>query len=293
MCNSFVIGDLIIDHSIFVEDITNDRQRRGNEDTYEVLRRTDSAGGAANSARILAALSPGQTYLWGLVGKSHWGSFRNILEHAQAVDGSANNIQFRGINDETEAQMNTVTRLIAVKDTGGADIFRFGDRFDETGHLHVPPRKRESVLYYLRRAREKLKQEQKGQLNVIIINDFDMGCLTAKTVERIVNFAQKYSIPLFVNPRYDNKKYRKIDGKAILADLKEWCRLVGVGNHERDWRNRVTQASDLEEMAYRSFRAFGNFEYYIIKCEDAGTVFIAPTPRGCVRKEAPGWGWRW
>lgn len=275
MCHSFVIGDVVIDHTIFVRDIKKERQQRGNEGIYEVLRRTDMAGGAANCARILAALSTGQTYLWGVVGRSHWGSFRAILEHSQAVDGSQNNIEFRGVRDETNAQMNTVTRLIVTRESNGEEGFRFGDRFDETHHLHIPPGKRETALYYLKRAHEKLSGDQKGKLDIILIDDFDLGCLTDSIVRRIAEFAERQRIPLFVNPRYENKKYKAVKGTAIIADLKEWCRLVGEPD-EKAWRHLIQGNENLSGMAYRSFLHLGNFEFYVIRCEGVGTVFMGP-----------------
>src|SRR5260370_31802321 len=99
MCHSFIIGDLVIDHTVFVKDTTADHQPKGGEHIFQVLRRTDMAGGAANCARILAALSDGETYLWGITGRSHWGRFRTILSHAQAVDGSTKAIELRGVAD--------------------------------------------------------------------------------------------------------------------------------------------------------------------------------------------------
>lgn len=275
MCNSFVIGDLVIDHAIFVAETTPNHQQIQNERIFKVLRRTDMAGGAANCARILAALSSGQTLLWGLIGSSHWGSVRKILEQSQEVDGSAphHKIEFRGISDETEAQMNTITRLIIEKDRDGNSAVDFGHRFDEAGHLHVPSEKRMSLLHYLHRCLGK-----REHLDVIIINDLDMGCLTADLVVEIAQFASENNIPLFVDPKYEIDKYKNIKGTAIMPNLAEWCRLVG-DDHEK-WIELVKDPkADLSEMAYRSFKCFGGFDYYVIKCDKHGVVFIGPSDK--------------
>jgi len=76
----FVIGDLVIDHTIFVRFISErPHQAIEGEQVFEVLRRQDDVGGATNTARILSVINRGKTYLWGIVGKSMWGSFRKIL----------------------------------------------------------------------------------------------------------------------------------------------------------------------------------------------------------------------
>jgi len=273
MCNSFVIGDLVIDHAISVAETTPNHQQIKNERIFKVLRRTDMAGGAANCARILASLSAGQTFLWGLVGSSHWGSFRKILEHSQDIDGSSlhNKIEFRGASDDTNAQMNTVTRLIIEKDKDGNAVIDFGHRFDESGHLHVPADKRSSLRYYLDRCLGK-----KEHLDVIVINDLDMGCLTKELVGEIAKFASEHHIPLFVDPKYNVDKYRDIKGTAILPNLAEWCRLVGQ-DHER-WANAINDSkADLSEMAYHSLKCFNGFDYCIIKCDRNGIIFIGPS----------------
>jgi sugar/nucleoside kinase (ribokinase family) len=274
MCHSFIIGDLVIDHTIFVRETTAYHQPKQDESIYQVLRRTDTAGGAANCARILAELSDGDTYLWGITGKSQWGEFRSILSHSQEVDGSAKSIEFRGIADETDARMNTISRLIVCGDHDRP--VGFGPRFDEGGHLHVAPDKRKSVLHYLDRAKQKLKDAHK-KLDVIIINDLDYGCLTQEVVDDVSEFAQRNQIPLFVDPKYKGEKYRRIAGKAILPNLKEWCDLVGERDKEAHWRQNVAMSRDLDKMAHRCFLHFPRFDYYVITCDRDGVVFIGPS----------------
>ena len=65
--NIFVIGDLFIDHAIFVKEPDGPHQPVEGEQIYKVVRRQDTAGGAANTARILAVLNEGKTYLWGIL----------------------------------------------------------------------------------------------------------------------------------------------------------------------------------------------------------------------------------
>jgi hypothetical protein len=91
----FIIGDLIVDHDIFVRGrATSSSNSQGTESHLDIIRRQDTAGGAANSARILAILNEGETYLWGVVGKCHWGNFRTILEGSHAIDGAQKLLNF-------------------------------------------------------------------------------------------------------------------------------------------------------------------------------------------------------
>ena len=274
MSNIFVVGDLIIDHTIFVNE-SRYLGRISGGPVYRVFRRMDTAGGAANSARILAVLNQGRTALWGLTGESHWGSFRSILENCHRIDGAHSNVQFRGAHDETGAQMNTITRLYVDEDeSGDREKLVYKTRFDDYGHVHVPEYKRRALRYYLERS------HAKSPVDAIILNDFGMNGLTKELINEIANFAQTQDdslIPLFLNPDIERAKYEGIEGTAILPTLAEWCVLGEEGDSEVDkWRSRLRTRRGLEEMAQLSFRFLGNFRYHIIKCDKEGVVMIAP-----------------
>jgi sugar/nucleoside kinase (ribokinase family) len=274
--NIFVIGDLVIDHTVFVQSPSGPHQNIEEEPIYEVTRRIDTAGGAANTARILAVLNQGYTFLWGLTGVSNWGSFRTILEKSQAIDGANSNIKFRGIHDETHAQMNTITRLIMVGNPANYSSRQHKVRFDDYGHIHVSEDKRRTVLHYLERA------HHKHTLHAIVINDLDMNSLTRDLVRHIAKFAnsQNPRIPLIVDPKRKIEKYLDIEGTAILPNLAEWCYLV----YERDqesvnrWRRHLDDPERLIELAQLSFKFLGNFRYHIIKCDSLGAIILAPHP---------------
>lgn len=267
--NIFVIGDLVIDHTIFVKDSPSERGST-RVPVFEVLRRLDTAGGAANCARILAVLNPGHTFLWGLIGRSNWGDFRGILEHCQAIDGAHSNIKFRGAHDETHAQMNTITRLIKPE-----NIPSYGPpiaivRFDDYGHVHISEDRRRTVLHYLKRIPDKYRA-----LDGIVLNDLDMNCLNEELIKRIAEFASEEDIPLFVNPKHNRRKYANIEGTAMISSLSEWCHLVGQTDFERESLDRE---SSLKEMAQLSFQYLGNFKFHIIECGEPGLVLMAPHP---------------
>ncbi|HVF55570.1 MAG TPA: hypothetical protein VM934_05440 [Pyrinomonadaceae bacterium] len=278
--NLFVIGDLVIDHTIFIQNPSVPHKEIQGESIFEVVRRHDTAGGAANTARMLAVLNQGKTSLWGVMGASNWGDFRTILAKCHAMDGAHSNIELRGVRDETHAQMNTITRLIMVDGMPpNYDNKRTHKvRFDDYGHIHVSESKRQTVLYYLERA------HQKDGIDGIIINDLDMNCLTPELIKEIAKFAKSQAspIPLFIDPKRDRKKYAGIEGTAIFPHLSEWCYLVGEtdGGAEQKWRRRIEheRKEGLAEMAQLSFKYLGNFIYHVIKCDELGAIVLAPHP---------------
>jgi len=281
LCKNFMVaGDLIIDHTIFVENPQEPFEPTTvpEEKAYTVVGRQSMAGGAANTARILATLYPeGKTFLWGILGDSHWGTFRKILEDSQAIDGVFNNIELRGVQDETNATMNTITRLIVVRQGQIRAHMSREVRFDDSLHTHVSDDKRESLLYHLRR----IHNDKRIRLNSIIINDLDKGSMTPTLVANIATFAKQENIPLFVDPQLRRDNYEDIEGTAILPNLQEWCYLVGQNDSLPSWRNRIKSKTDLLELAEISLHSLGNFRYHIIKCDELGAVIIAPKPGTC------------
>jgi hypothetical protein len=100
--NIYVIGDLAVDHDVFARELEPTTESAEGERRFQVLRRQDTVGGAGNSARILAVLNEGATFLWDVVGGSHWGTFRRILSNSHAIDGASSFVELRGIQDEKD-----------------------------------------------------------------------------------------------------------------------------------------------------------------------------------------------
>ena|GEM_PF-2174077 len=273
--NIFVIGDLVIDHTLFVRvDFERPHQAVPGKDIYEVLSRQDDAGGGANTARILSIVNEGKTFLWGIIGASPWGDFRSILMNSDKHSEPLNPIEFRGVQDETDAQMNTISRIILIDHSAIPCQLVHKVRFDDYGHAHVTEMKRKSVLHYLRRTNEKYG------IDAIIINDLDYGCLNVEIIKEIAGFANRQTprIPIFVDPKLEKRKYEDIEATAIMPNLVEWCHLVGIKGTAKKWRNRLNNPACLKEMAELSLSKLGNFKYHIIKCDKDGAVIIAPHP---------------
>jgi bifunctional ADP-heptose synthase (sugar kinase/adenylyltransferase) len=268
-----VVGDLYIDHDIFVTELASRGDESGGELRFNVVRRQDTAGGAANSARILSVLNEGETYLWGVVGSSHWGTFRGILEKSQAIDGASRPIQLRGIRDESDPPMNTITRILVVNKDQPGIVQRQFCRYYDMDHVHLADLKRETVLYHLDRI-----HEEKTPFHAILINDYGRRALTKSLIESIAAKAKGYRVPLFVDPHHDIARYEGIKADAIMPNIDEWCELVGESSRRDYWSQNLNEPEVLRDMAVKSFRHLGNFDYHVIKCGSDGAVLFFPHP---------------
>lgn len=264
----FVFGDLVLDHTIFVKRKNRPHQRVGDEKIYEVIRRMDTAGGAANCARALAALSRGRTFLWGVTGVSPWGSFASVLRNAQILDCAISPIVLWSHHDEA-LPMNTITRVI--REDGGQRHHEY--RFDDVGH---PPNENAvtTSAAYLQNA-EKLSGTT---LKAIIINDLDMHALPESLLTQISDFAQARQISLFIDPKRNIDRYRDVHATAILPNLDEWCAIIGEPDRADFWRGSIKSREGLRRMAGRSIKALPNFTFHVIKADKDGAVLVGPAP---------------
>lgn len=265
--NIFILGDLMIDHTIFVADPGRPHQSTPGEAVYRVIRRQNNAGGAANCARILSVLNMGTTYLWGIFGHTKYGNFRSILETSHGIDRAQYNIELRGVVDESAATMNTITRIVFRNSNG---FFERKVRYDDTDHVHITDEKRRSVLYHLMRC------HKKTPLDSIIINDLDKGAVNDKLIIDVAAFAEEHDIPIFIDPKRERAKYNAIQATAILPNLMEWCHLVDKAKEHKRFYGGLENRTILEEMAHLSFKYLGNFDYHIITCDKKGSVLFFP-----------------
>lgn len=264
--NIFVFGDLVLDHIIRIANKDQPFQAAGSEEVYDATSRATLAGGAANCARAIASINTGRTSLWGLTGHSPWGTFVEVLQESQSIDGAEQRIVFHGVHDESR-QMNTVSRMVNV----GSDKRPFRKlRFDDIPYVLA-------TEHQIRHALDRLNSEhEKHKVDAIIINDLDMGAVTSSLVQGIAEFAKDNGVPLFVDPKRDWNKYRRVNVTCALPNLKEWCYLVDEAGHEREWGKDLTDLENLKRMAVRSLRYMPNAAIHIIKCEAEGAVLIAP-----------------
>jgi bifunctional ADP-heptose synthase (sugar kinase/adenylyltransferase) len=267
--NIFVFGDLVLDHFIPVTEKEVPYQSFLKERVVDGQPRKNSAGGAANCARVIAALGRGRACLWGLSGHSLWGSFVQIID-ASAADSTENRVIFHGSHDEAH-QMNTITRVVSTDENG---IRHRELRIDDLHFVPVTDAQRRDAIDYLR-----AETEQHG-VQAIIINDLDMKGLSKDLIGDIGEFAFKNDIPLFVDPKRDWRKYHAIKATCALPNLTEWCHIINETDNEPRWREDLANPASLMRMAVRCQRYMPNATFHIIKCDRDGAVVVGPADSG-------------
>lgn len=267
----FVIGDLVIDHVIFVRsDTLRPHQAKEGESIYEVLGTQTTAGGAANCARLLSSLSDGKTFLWGITGKSEYGSYRDILDYSYMIDRATSQVDLWGIDAETDAPMHCISRIISVKgNPPNYNLRSHKFRYDNYCDLHVPDSKRPIAMDDIEHA------NKTHNIDAIIINDLELDCLNHQMIKDIAEYAKAKQIPLLIDPKRDPSRYKNIEALAIMPNLYEWCHLVDDAKRIPYWRNRIASSSNLAEMAEISFYNMPNFNYHVIKCDSEGALIFA------------------
>lgn len=267
--NVFVLGDLVLDHFIPATAKQRLHQPEAGERVFDGHPRRTIPGGAANCARLIAALGLGRVCLWGLSGHSPWGSFAEILQKSSVSDRPDRGVIYHGAHNESH-RMNTITRLVSIDDMGTRHR-EF--RVDDIDYFPTSDGQRYDALTYLR-----AEQEQHG-IHAIILNDLDMSSLTEPLVTEVGQFAREKNIPIFIDPKRDWHKYREIHATCVLPNLKEWCYIVDDPDGERKWRRDIEHGL-LNRLAIRSLRYMPNAEFHLIKCDRLGLVLIAPSDAG-------------
>lgn len=262
--NVFVIGDLIIDHTVFVNSAQSGQlEPVTGETAFQVQRRLDTAGGAATAARTISVSSKGTTFLWGLLGTSQWGTFRSILENSQALDGAERPIELRGTQDETDAPMSTVSRLVLVHHAASThERYERKARFVDSGKVHVPLSKLNDVSYHVESA------HATHPLDAIVLDDLNAGALDINQTNKISALALRLNIPLIVRVRRHAEKYVGVRARALVCSLAEWVHLVG-SEHDTDyWRRNIGKHLVADDLARLSLFAFPSIDYHVILVGD-------------------------
>lgn len=275
----FVFGDLVLDHFIPVAEKRGPFQPVGHERGFDGQPRRTVAGGAANCARLLAALSRGRTCLWGLSGRSPWGTFVQVLQRSEAQLGAGRGVIFHGAHNESH-QMNTITRVVST-DSQGVRHREF--RIDDVHFIPVTDSQRRDAVEYLQ-----AELDEHG-VDAIIVNDLDMNGVSEQLIVDIAALAKTNGIPLFVDPKRDWRNNHQADVTCALPNLAEWCHIIQDPSAEARWRADLLKGRSLERMAVRSLRYMANAECHIIKCDKDGAVLISPAGGGrrCIHHILP------
>ena len=181
--NILVIGDIILDAYIFG---TVDRiSQEAPVPIVSIAEKNFKPGGAANVALNLSGLGA-NVQLIGLTGCGI------NCDELQKCFEKNNNINLHLVKDEGRPT-SVKTRIIA----DGKQVARLDDEAtNEINQIH----------------KEKLKSvfdANSKNIDGIIIEDYNKGTLSSDVIVHIIDSASKNSIPVYVDPKYDNYEHYK------------------------------------------------------------------------------------
>lgn len=259
--NVFVIGDLVLDHLIPVyvphgQHPNIDAPDISGQADYSIIRyglpRQNFAGGAALAARLASKIADrGRVCLWGLSGRSQWGSFHNILEVSQQFDYSENPIHNYAAHSEAR-RLNTSVIIIQANNPPTAG--QFGRRelhiFDLSAH-QVTESEARSAFDHVRNERDKL-------IDVMLFSDLNLNAISADIVSAVGNFSYAQGIPLIVDSRSAWSRYLHIRITCAVLSLDQWSRNVGVDlRADAAWANWLPTDRDSEQEVQRKLKRIG------------------------------------
>ena len=181
--NILVIGDIILDAYIFG---TVDRiSQEAPVPIVSIAEKNFKPGGAANVALNLSGLGA-NVQLIGLTG-----SGINCDELQKCFEKN-NNINLHLVKDEGRPT-SVKTRIIA----DGKQVARLDDEAtNEINQIHKEQLKR-------------VFDAHSKNIDGIIIEDYNKGTLPSDVIVHIIDSASKNSIPVYVDPKYDNYEHYK------------------------------------------------------------------------------------
>ena len=181
--NILVIGDIILDAYIF--GTVNRISQEAPVPIVSIAEKNFKPGGAANVALNLSGLGA-NVQLIGLTGSGI------NCDKLQKCFEKNNNINLHLVKDEARPT-SVKTRIIA----DGKQVARLDDEAtNEINQIH----------------KEKLKSvfdANSKNIDGIIIEDYNKGTLSSDVIIHIIDSASKNSIPVYVDPKYDNYEHYK------------------------------------------------------------------------------------
>ncbi|MDR1621586.1 MAG: bifunctional heptose 7-phosphate kinase/heptose 1-phosphate adenyltransferase [Synergistaceae bacterium] len=211
-----ILGDVVLDRYL-----TGSTSRVSREAPLPVVvcdRETDNLGGAGNVAMNLRGLGC-RVFLVGAVGKDDGaGRIRSHLDE-NAVGAK--------LFERTLSSTLTKTRLIC----GGQQVARFD-------HEKIEPLDEELAGEAVSWLEELLRG---SAVKAVILSDYGLGFCTPRLSSGAIEAAQKYRVPVFVDPRgADWSKYR--GATVVTPNLSELAAVYGPVPNENDAVARAGQS---------------------------------------------------
>jgi len=265
-----VVGDILLDH-VLIGDIASSTvvQPHGEElMTYtssggEEFERF-SPGGAAWTAKTLSHLC--KVILVGLLGNDHEANLVKMkLKEEPSVE----------LKEIVAEGTPTIRKHYFVIKSKGEIPCIYKVRFDREdseamGKLMKPGGKLidevEKTVVSIMSGSEKI--------DAIVIDDYEKGLVTRELVETISELAKKNNSLLFVDPKYDWKKFVQSDIHTIIPNVRE--ALFGIGwNVEKVEKCQNADIKDVATYAKALVDKYPNCRNFVIKADQRGAIYIS------------------
>ena len=180
---ALVIGDVIVDNYLNGE--VNRISPEAPVPVIHIKYKQTRLGGAANVAASLVNLGL-HTMLCGVIGQDEQG--KNLVSQAQAM------------GMDTQLMLTTPHRVTTVK-TRVLAKSQHMLRIDEEENIILQPSETDNLLQSI--------SKHLPHLDIIILEDYDKGCLTQAFIEEIIVQAKAHGVLVAADPKYNNFNYYK------------------------------------------------------------------------------------
>jgi rfaE bifunctional protein kinase chain/domain len=212
-----IVGDIMLDSYIFgsVERISPEAP----VPVVAIEKRENRPGGAANVAVNIKALGA-DAIICAIVGNDEEGK---IMQDILAESGVETSFIFESFKRKTTAKIRVMSQK--------TQLLRLD--YEVTNDLDAEE-SRDFILTFSKAI---------NGVDVVIIEDYNKGLLTAKNIPQIIDLCKKNNIPVVVDPKKKNFwEYRNVDlFKPNLKELKEALNSTENLADEKEFLNAVSQ----------------------------------------------------
>lgn len=201
-----VVGDVILDK--YIKGVVNRISPEAPIQIVEVDQETTVLGGAGNVANNICSLG-GMAYIAGLIGKDENGALcKSLLER----------VKINTTEIVTDSSRPTTTKVRVIADR--QQIVRFD--YEKT--YSITTEEENELIAKINKVAP--------SMDAIVVSDYAKGVVSMSVMRTLTKIAEKYKVPLFVDPRPQHAHLYGIGVTAFTPNLKEAYGLRGIKEGE-------------------------------------------------------------
>ncbi|MDE0634550.1 MAG: PfkB family carbohydrate kinase [Candidatus Poribacteria bacterium] len=254
-----VIGDIIVDEYVWGD--VNRISPEAPVPVFEMTEEKTSCGGAANVAQNIVSLG-GKAQLIGVIGKDRDGE--KLVQMLNPIGVGTTDICM-----DVQRPTTKKTRVIVRSDTAGSsrqNVHIAENLSLQQGHhlLRIDRESKQEITAMLRERLLSAAISQIAESDAIIFSDYDKGVVSAELIKAVVTHAERYGIPVVVDPKRNNFwKYKGVTaltpnhkeaGMAVQEEITDVSHLITVGEKILDRLSLKTLLITREEEGMSLFQ---------------------------------------